>query len=99
MTKPATHSAALTLLVLASLICAGCATTGGATDETEPTLIDAERAPPAEAAASIEETAPIAEEGSKQEEGEVPLAVAESEQPDEAPAEVVVQGAAAAVMR
>ena len=83
--------AALTLLVLASLICAGCATTGGANDEAEPTLIDAEGGPPGEAA-SIEETAPIAEGGSKQEEGEVPLAVAESEQPDEAPREVVVQG-------
>jgi len=92
MNKPVTHSAALTLLILASLIFAGCATTGGATDETEPTLIDAERVPPAETAASIEETAPIAEEGSKQEEGEVPLAVAESEQPDEASEEVVVQG-------
>jgi hypothetical protein len=83
-------TAALTLLVLVSLICAGCATTGGATDE--PTLIDAISAPPAEAAAAIEETAPLAEEASKQEEGEVPLAVAESEQPDEAPTEVVVQG-------
>jgi hypothetical protein len=84
--------AVLTLLVVASLICAGCAMTGGAGDETEPTLIDAEAAPPAEVAAAIEEAAPVAEEGSKQEEGEVPLAVAESEQPDEAPREVVVQG-------
>jgi hypothetical protein len=83
---------ALTLLVLASLICAGCATTGGSNDETEPTLIDAERAPQAEAAAALEEAAPMADEGSKQEEGEVPLPVAESEQPVEAPREVVVQG-------
>jgi hypothetical protein len=52
----------------------------------EPTLIDAERAPPAEG------PAPIAEGGSKQEEGEVPLAVAESEQPEKASNEVVVQG-------
>jgi hypothetical protein len=98
MKRPATHSAALTLLVLASLSFAGCATTGGATDEIEPTLIDAEPAPAAEAAASIEEAAPIAEEGSKEEEGEVPLPVAESEQPEvpnvEAPPEVVVQGRA-----
>lgn len=85
--------AALTL-TLVSLICAGCAMTGGGTDENEPTLIDA---PPAEAAASIEPAlteagAPSAEGGSKQEEGEVPLAVAESEQPDQAPEEVVVEG-------
>jgi hypothetical protein len=90
MNTPATHSAALTLLMLASLIFAGCTTTGGSADEMDPTLI--EPAPPAEAAASIEETSPVAEEGSKQEEGEVPIVVAESEQPDEAPAEVVVQG-------
>ena len=91
MKTPAAHSAALTLLMLASLMLAGCATTGGATDEIEPTVIDAEGAPPAEAAASIEEAAPAADSGSKQEEGEVPLAVAESEQPDEAPREVVVE--------
>jgi hypothetical protein len=82
--------AALTL-VLASLVCAGCATPGDAIDENEPTLIDAVSAPAAEAAAAIEETTPIAEADSKQEEGEVPLAVAESE-PDPAPEEVVVQG-------
>jgi hypothetical protein len=89
----AIRSAELTLLVLISLICAGCTTTGGATGENEPTLIDAERALPAEAAASIEGTTPLAGGGSKQEEGEVPLAVAESEQPNEAPKEeVVVRG-------
>src|SRR5688572_14436480 len=80
-------------LVLVSLICAGCAMTGGANDENEPTLIDTVSAPPAEAAASIE---PVSTEAaapdSKQEEGEVPLAVAETEQPDEAPEEIVVQG-------
>jgi len=81
--------AALPLFLLASLVCAGCATTGGAGGETEPTLIDA--APPVEAAALIEKAAP-AESGSKQEEGEVPIAVAESEQRDEAPKEVIVQG-------
>jgi hypothetical protein len=84
-------SAALGLLVLTSLILMGCATTRGATDEIEPTLIDAEPAPAADGAASIEEAA-MAEGGSKQEEGEVPLAVAESEHHDEAPKEVVVQG-------
>jgi hypothetical protein len=83
--------AALTL-VLASLFCAGCATTGGTTDENEPTLIEPVRVPPAEAAASIEDVAPITESGSKQEEGEVPLAVAESAKPNDAPEEVIVQG-------
>jgi hypothetical protein len=81
---------ALTLM-LVSLICAGCATTGDDTDE--PTLTDA--APPAEVAAAIEEAAPPADESSKQEEGEVPLPVAESERPAEAPSEppeeVIVQ--------
>ena len=38
------------ILMLVSLICAGCATTGGDTDENEPTVIDVP-APPAEAAA------------------------------------------------
>ena len=86
------RSAALTLLLMASLIFAGCTTTGGAGDESEPPLVDAEQAPPADAAASIEEAAATAGEGSKQEEGEVPLAVAESERPENAPKEVVVQG-------
>lgn len=92
MKTPAIRSAELTLLVLISLICAGCATTDGATGENEPTLVDAERTPPAEAAASMEGTPRLAEGSSKQEEGEVPLAVAESEQPSEAPNEVVVRG-------
>jgi hypothetical protein len=83
--------AALTL-VLISLICAGCTTTGGADDENEPTLISEVLDPPAEVVAAIEEVAPVAEEGSKQEEGEVPLPVAESEQPAQAPEEVIVQG-------
>ena len=86
MNTSARHSAALTLLILASLIGAGCATRGGAPDEIEPTLIEAENAPAAQ------EPAPSAEAGSKQEEGEVPLAVAESEQPAKAHDEVVVQG-------
>ncbi|MDB6010099.1 MAG: hypothetical protein JWL65_2349 [Gammaproteobacteria bacterium] len=86
MNTPPRHSAALTLLILASLIFAGCATTRGASEEIEPTVIDAEPAPPAE------ETVPIADEGSKQQEGEVPLGVAKSEQLEKAPKEVVVQG-------
>jgi predicted small secreted protein len=90
MNAPTRHSAALTLLILASLFFAGCTTTSGAGYEIEPTLTDAEHAAPAEAAASIEE--PAADGGSKQEEGEVPLAVAESEHPAQAPREVVIQG-------
>ena len=84
------NKAALTLLVGAFLTCAGCATTGGGNDESEPTVIDSP--PPAETAAALEEAAPSAEKGSKQEEEEVPLPVAESEQPEEGPKEVVVQG-------
>ena len=75
---------ALTLM-LASLICAGCATTGDGTDEEEPTVTEA--VAPAEVAAAIEEAAPPADESSKQEEGEVSLPVAESERPIEAPSE------------
>jgi hypothetical protein len=86
MNTPPRRSAALTLLILISLAFAGCATTGGSSEELEPTVVDAERAPPAE------ETGPVADEGSKQQEGEVPLAVAKSEQLEKAPKEVVVQG-------
>jgi hypothetical protein len=86
MNTLARHSAALTLLTLAFLILPGCTTTRSATGEIEPTLIEPEQAPPAE------QTAPIADKSSKQEEGEVPLAVAESEQPEKAPDEVVVHG-------
>ncbi len=86
MNTLARHSAALTLLTLAFLIFPGCTTTGGATAEIEPTVIEPERAPPAQ------EPAPVADQGSKQEEGEVPLAVAESEQPEKVPNEVVVHG-------
>lgn len=78
---------ALTLM-LVSLICAGCATTDSGTDESEPIVTDA--GPSAEVAAAIEEAAPE-DEGSKQEEGEVPLPVAESEQPTQATETVIVQ--------
>ena len=64
------------LLVLIALISAGCATTGGADEEADPTLIEAAVVPdpPAEVTASNPEPE------SKQQEGEVPLAVAETEQ-------------------
>src|SRR5689334_1539828 len=79
-------------LVLASLICAGCASTGGGAYENEPPMTDAPPTPPAEEAAAP------AEETSKQEEGEVPLAVAETEHPTERANEtregIVVKGRA-----
>src|SRR5690242_14436149 len=78
MNISARHSAALTLLILASLLFAGRTMTS--------------RATPSEAAASIEETAPVADGGSKQEEGEVPLAVAQSEQHDQVSKKAVVEG-------
>src|SRR3954470_4411377 len=78
MNASARHSAALILLILASLLFAGRTMIG--------------RATPGEAAASIEETAPIADGGSKQEEGEVPLAVAQSERHDQASKKAVVGG-------
>ncbi len=88
MKTPPVRLAELTMLVLISLL-AGCAMVAGGSGENEPTIIEAEHAPPAAAAA--EGTTAPADGGSKQEEGEVPLAVAESEQPSEAPTEVVVQ--------
>src|SRR5690349_20167164 len=88
------NKAALTIALM-SLICAGCATTGGGSGENEPPVIDSETQ--AETAAAIEAAAPAAEGGSKQEEGEVPLSVAQTEQPEQAPPkqapeEVIVQG-------
>ena len=80
------HSAALPLLILAFLISPGCSTTGGTPAEIEPPVIEPVEALPAA------QPAPIADQGSKQEEGEVPLAVAESEKPEAAPKEVVVHG-------
>ena len=80
------------LLLFVLLICSGCATTDGAAEGSgegsEPVVIDAMPDATGEAAAPADEAA------SKQDEGEVPLAVAESEQPpaDDAPPEVVVQG-------
>jgi hypothetical protein len=89
------------LLLLLSLICAGCATTGGAGEESDPTIIDTPAEPASEPVAS-NAADPTAPPVSREQEGEVPLAVAESEQPqteqsateaaDEIQAEVVVQG-------
>jgi hypothetical protein len=80
------------LLVLVSLIFAGCATTHGAAEGSDPSLIEAAPQPTADAAASVVAEDPKQPEESKQQEGEVPLPVAESEQPEAAMAEVVVQG-------
>jgi len=95
MNTPARHSAALTLLTLASLFFVGCTSTKSTTYEIEPPVVESEPAVPAAAPSATGETATGG--GSKQEEGEVPLAVAESEHPDQAhpdqaPREVIVQG-------
>ena len=79
------------LLASFMLILVGCATTGGAGDESEPTVVEVVPETPAEVAQVAAED-PKPQEESKQQEGEVPLPVAESEQPDETMAEVVVQG-------
>jgi hypothetical protein len=94
MTRPARHSAALSLLLLAALTFSGCTTTGGSADE--PVVVEPESAS-AEVPEPSDETAPDADSSSKQEEGEVPLAVAESEHPEsehteQAPKEVVIEG-------
>jgi hypothetical protein len=82
------------LLALGLLAAAGCATVSESDEEEEPTLIEPTLAQATETENPAE---PSPEAESKQEEGEVPLPVAESEQPDVAPtedtsAEVVVQG-------
>ncbi len=66
------------LLVLVSLICAACATTGGSDDEGEPPISIAQESAPQE-----QPEAPVDEEEAEEEaEGEVPLAVAQSEHRD-----------------
>jgi hypothetical protein len=82
-----------TLLILAVLISTGCATIGGADEEFEPRVFDALPEPMAmePAVAQVVAEDPKQQDESKQVEGEVPLAVAGSEQPDGL-AEVVVQG-------
>src|SRR5690242_8714910 len=87
-----TKKVALTLL-LGSLFFAGCATTE--TGEMEPPVMDTASS---ETAAAIDEATPSDKGESKEEEGEVPITVAESEKPaaksDEEPEEVVVEGRA-----
>jgi hypothetical protein len=73
------------LLISLALAAAGCATTGGADEDYEPTVIEAVPEP------VVESPATPPEEVSKQQEGEVPIAVAESEPADDAVPEVVVQ--------
>jgi hypothetical protein len=90
MTAFLTRTAAQVFLVLAALACTACATTGGAVAEGEPVSIAEEPTPPEEPVAAV-----------KQEEGEVPLVVAESEGPESTPAgseleEVVVEAPARA---
>jgi hypothetical protein len=84
--------AARFLLIFGLLMCTGCATTGVAVDEAEPVI--AEELP----SRDVPET-PDAEEAPGEEEGEVPLAVAESESressaPADQLAEVIVQAPA-----
>ena len=67
MKTPARHSAALTRLIIGSLFLSGCTTSKGDDGEIEPPVINAGRAAPGEATASIEKAA--ADGGSKQEEG------------------------------
>jgi hypothetical protein len=75
-----TRRAVQALLVLASLICTGCATTGDAVDEGEPVFVEEESTP-----ASQEMPEAPAEKDKDAEEGEVPLVVAESEHPQSTP--------------
>jgi hypothetical protein len=92
MKHPYSNTARLrTLMFLASacVVLSGCVT-GRDTDEVEPPLIETSPEPVAEVVEAADPATPPAE--SKQQEGEVPLAVAETEQPEEPPAEVVVQG-------
>jgi hypothetical protein len=80
------------ILLCAGLLIAGCATTGGAYEEAEPTVMDPVVDTPVDPTSTIAETAPVETEESKEKEGEVPLAVAETEQPEEeSTPEVVVQ--------
>jgi hypothetical protein len=84
------------LLLLMVLVAAGCSTTGRSEEEAEPTLIEAAPDTTADPAPSVAAEDPKQPEESKQQEGEVPVVVAESEPPpekaDETPAEIVVQG-------
>src|SRR5688572_20071237 len=75
-------------LLSLALFSAGCATTGGVDDDSDPTVLEPVLPPKVEAAVP---EPPVVEEESKQQEGEVPLAVAETEQAEGDVAEVVVQ--------
>ncbi|HEX6638681.1 MAG TPA: hypothetical protein VF033_13570 [Steroidobacteraceae bacterium] len=78
-----------TLLMIGLLSCAGCATTGLDGEESEPTIVEADAVPAAEPVTDS------AEPESKEQEGELPLEVAESEpeaeQPEADVPEVIVQ--------
>jgi len=76
MSALVTRTAVWVLLVLASLICTACQTTGRAYDEGEPVSVEEEAAPAPEVVPE-----PPTE---KEAEGEVPLVVAESEHPESA---------------
>jgi hypothetical protein len=90
MNKSTPRTAKLILSVLATLVSAGCATTGGVDEEFEPTLMESLPHIPGKPAATVLEVAEANDE-SKEKEGEVPLAVAETERADASMAEVVVQ--------
>ncbi len=90
-TTPPAALILLALLILATPFSAGCATTGGAREEFEPALMDPLPDVSDDAAATLPETASV-EEASKEKEGEVLQAVADSEQADAPIPEVVVQG-------
>jgi hypothetical protein len=90
------------LLIFVALISAGCVTTGDVSEQAEPTVVDVAPDPAAVAAAAVVADDPKQQEESKQQEGEVPLPVAETEKPETEKsdaeksaddiAEVVVQG-------
>lgn len=91
MESPAARWVVLVLLAAAFPFASGCATSRGASEVLDPTVIEA---PAVESADTddVVDAPPAPAEESKQQEGEVPIAVAETEQPEEKPAEVVVQG-------
>ncbi len=78
---------ARTLAVLGLLLCAACASTG---DIEEPPVAEPEAVPVAEVEAALEEKAAATDNASKEEEGEVAISVAETEQDQEELPEVVV---------
>ncbi|MEO8306650.1 MAG: hypothetical protein ABI616_01250 [Pseudomonadota bacterium] len=89
-------SAVRRILILGLLVCAGCTTTSTLVEEGEPTLVAEEQPSPQELET---QEAPEAAEGAVQEEGEVAIAVAESEHRESTPAseelgEVVVRARA-----